>query len=57
MKALAEQKVLSERVLHQEVLNTNVGVSFPVETIEDLSELNSKICESNHKLYVSIEIN
>lgn len=56
MKALAEQKVLGERVLHQELTNNNMRTVFPITNIMELTELNNTICEDNRELYVSYQI-
>ncbi|XP_049315787.1 uncharacterized protein LOC125779186 [Bactrocera dorsalis] len=53
MKSLAEQKVLTERVLHQEVTNNNVRAVFPIKSVNDLHDFNTIISEDNRDLYVN----
>ncbi|XP_049316808.1 uncharacterized protein LOC125779490 [Bactrocera dorsalis] len=53
MKSLAEQKVLTERVLHQEVSNNNVRAVFPIKSVNDLHDFNTIISEDNRDLYVN----
>ncbi|XP_039967999.1 uncharacterized protein LOC126766444 isoform X1 [Bactrocera neohumeralis] len=53
MKSLAEQKVLTERVLHQEVTNNNACAVFPIKSVNDLHDFNTIISEDNRDLYVN----
>ena len=56
MKALAEQKVLTERILHQELGSKNLHSTFPLDDINSLIEINNTISEENREDYVSFLI-
>ncbi|KAI8119857.1 hypothetical protein CVS40_8793 [Lucilia cuprina] len=54
MESLAKQKVLAERVLHQENENNNLRSVFPINSVEELKKIDTTICEENRDLYINI---
>lgn len=56
MKTLSEHKVLTERVLYQEVTQNNLASTFPLDSINGLNEINKTINENNRNDYVSVLI-
>uniref|UniRef100_A0A1I8N0Q6 DUF4806 domain-containing protein n=1 Tax=Musca domestica TaxID=7370 RepID=A0A1I8N0Q6_MUSDO len=52
MKTLSEHKVLTERILYQEVTQNNLAFTFPLDSINGLSEINETINENNRKDYI-----
>ncbi|KNC23117.1 hypothetical protein FF38_13743 [Lucilia cuprina] len=53
MKAMAEQKVLTERLLYQEVNKKKLPSTFPIKDINGLNEINRSISEENREAYIN----
>lgn len=56
MKTLSEHKVLTEKILYQEVTQNNLASTFPLDSINGLSEINKAINENNRNDYLSFLI-
>lgn len=52
MGALATQKVLLQKLVQQEKIDSEVKNVFPIKSIEDLNALNDEISEDNRQAHV-----
>ncbi|XP_067633677.1 uncharacterized protein [Eurosta solidaginis] len=54
VKELAEQKVVIDRFMHTDTAEVSVSHDFPIETEEDLAELNKTINNSNRDDFIKV---